>query len=128
MSIIIRVLINAVALGAAVFLIDGLNVDTASTSETVIAYIALGALFGVVNAVIKPIVKTVGCAFYILTLGLISLVVNALLLLLTGWLAGMFGLAFTIDGFWPAFWGAIVISVVSWVLSLLLPGGDGDED
>ncbi|MFC4866695.1 MULTISPECIES: phage holin family protein [Streptomonospora] len=128
MSIIIRVLINAVALGAAVFLIDGLNVGTTSTSEAVIAYIALGALFGVVNAVIKPIVKTVGCAFYILTLGLISLVVNALLLLLTGWLAGMLGLAFTIDGFWPAFWGAIVISVVSWVLSLLLPGKDSDED
>ncbi|GAA1751767.1 phage holin family protein [Streptomonospora arabica] len=127
-SIIIRVLINAVALGAAVFLIDGLNVGTTSTSEAVIAYIALGALFGVVNAVIKPIVKTVGCAFYILTLGLISLVVNALLLLLTGWLAGMLGLAFTIDGFWPAFWGAIVISVVSWVLSLLLPGKDSDED
>ncbi|WP_186355733.1 phage holin family protein [Streptomonospora sp. PA3] len=126
MSIIIRILVNAVALAAAVFLIDGLNVDSASTGETIVVYLALGAIFGVVNAVIKPIVKTVGCAFYVLTLGLISLVVNALLLLLTAWIAGVLGLPFTIDGFWPALLGAIVVAVVSWLLSLLLPGRDDD--
>lgn len=123
-SIIIRILVNAVALAAAVFLIDGLDVDTTSTGELVVVYLALGVIFGVVNAVIKPIVKTVGCAFYVLTLGLISLVVNALLLLLTAWIAGVVGLPFTIAGFWPALLGAIVVAVVSWVLSLVLPGDD----
>ncbi|GAB3454746.1 phage holin family protein [Streptomonospora sediminis] len=125
-SIIIRILVNAVAIAAAVFLIDGLNVDSSSTGELIVTYLALGIIFGVINAVIKPLVKTVGCAFYVVTLGLIALVVNALLLLLTAWLAGVLGLPFTIDGFWPAFFGAIVIAVVSWLLSVLLPGDDDD--
>lgn len=125
-SIIIRILVNAVAIAAAVFLIDGLNVGSSSTGELVVTYLALGIIFGVINAVIKPLVKTVGCAFYVVTLGLIALVVNALLLLLTAWLAGVLGLPFTIDGFWPAFFGAIVIAVVSWLLSVLLPGDDDD--
>ncbi|MDA8372143.1 MAG: phage holin family protein [Nocardiopsaceae bacterium] len=124
MSIIIRIVVNAIALGAAVFLVEGINVTAESTADKVVVYLALGVIFGVVNAVIKPIVKTVGCAFYILTLGLIALVVNALLLLLTEWMAGLFGLGFTIDGFWAAFWGAIVIAVVSWLLSMFLPDKD----
>ncbi|MBB4930243.1 putative membrane protein [Lipingzhangella halophila] len=124
MSIIIRVIVNAVALWAAVFLIDGINVTAQSTANQIVVYLAVGAIFGLVNAIIKPIVKTVGCAFYILTLGLIALVVNALLLLLTAWAANLLGLGFTIEGFWPAFWGAIVIAVVSWLLSMFLPDGD----
>lgn len=124
MSIILRVVINALALWAAVYFVQGLNVQAATGGEEILVYLALGVIFGVVNAVIKPIVKTVGCAFYALTLGLIALVVNALLLLLTEWIAGLFDLPFGIDGFWPAFWGAIVVAVVSWVLSLFLGGRD----
>ncbi|RNL86198.1 phage holin family protein [Halostreptopolyspora alba] len=127
MSIIIRVVVNAVALWAAVLLIDGINVTAQSTADQIVVYLAVGAIFGLVNAVIKPIVKTVGCAFYILTLGLIALVVNALLLMLTAWAADLLGLAFTVDGFWPAFWGAIVVAVVSWLLSLFLPDA-GDRE
>ncbi|GAA2002066.1 phage holin family protein [Nocardiopsis rhodophaea] len=123
-SIIIRILVNAIALWAAVFLIDGINVAATDTADQIIVYLAVGVIFGLVNAVIKPIVKTVGCAFYVLTLGLVALVVNALLLMLTEWVAGLFDLPFTIDGFWPAFWGAIVIAVVSWLLSLFLPDGE----
>ncbi|MBV2365598.1 phage holin family protein [Streptomonospora nanhaiensis] len=126
MSIILRIFINAVAIWAAVFLIEGLDVQTESPTQTILVYVALGAIFGLVNAVIKPIVKTVGCAFYVLTLGLIALVVNALLLLLTAWIAGALDLPFTIDGFWPALLGAIVVAVVSWLLSLLLPGDSDD--
>nr|WP_218902436.1 phage holin family protein [Streptomonospora nanhaiensis] len=121
-----RIFINAVAIWAAVFLIEGLDVQTESPTQTILVYVALGAIFGLVNAVIKPIVKTVGCAFYVLTLGLIALVVNALLLLLTAWIAGALDLPFTIDGFWPALLGAIVVAVVSWLLSLLLPGDSDD--
>lgn len=121
MSLIIRVIVNALALWAAVLLIDGIDVTAQETSDQILVYLAVGAIFGLVNAIIKPIVKAVGCLFYALTLGLIGLVVNALLLLLTNWIADLFGLPFDIAGFWPAFWGAIVIAVVSFLVSLLLP-------
>lgn len=126
MSIIIRIVVNAVALAAAVFLIDGINVTAESPAEKIVIYLAVGVIFGVVNAIIKPIVKTVGCAFYVLTLGLVALVVNALLLILTAWVAGVLALPFSVTGFWPAFWGAIVVAVVSWVLGLVLPDRDDD--
>jgi len=80
----------------------------------------MALIFGVINAVLKPIVKVVGCVFYILTLGLIGLVVNALLLWLTSWVAGKLNLPFHITGFWPAFWGAIIIGVVGWLLNVTL--------
>ncbi|WP_150250224.1 phage holin family protein [Nocardiopsis deserti] len=126
MSLIIRVIVNALALWAAVLLIDGIEVTAQDTVGQILVYLAVGAIFGVVNAVIKPIVKTVGCLFYALTLGLIGLLVNALLLLLTNWIAGLFDLPFQIDGFWPAFWGAIVVTIVSWLLSMFLPDGNDD--
>ncbi|WP_184293391.1 phage holin family protein [Nocardiopsis algeriensis] len=124
MSLIIRVIVNALAVWAAVTLISGIDVNTDSLAGTILVYVAVGAIFGVVNAVIKPIVKAVGCLFYALTLGLIGLIVNALLFMLTEWIAGLFDLPFTISGFWPAFWGALVVTVVSWLLSMFLPDGD----
>ncbi|MFJ9553023.1 phage holin family protein [Nocardiopsis sp. NPDC101807] len=126
MSLIIRVIVNALALWAAVFLIDGIDVTAQTTAGQIGVYLAVGAIFGVVNAIIKPIVKAVGCLFYALTLGLIGLVVNALLLMLTNWIASLFALPFHIEGFWPAFWGAIVVTIVSWLLSMFLPDGQDD--
>ena len=120
-SLIIRVIANALALWVAVLLVDGIDVSTQDTTSQVITFLVVGAIFGVVNAVIKPIVKTVGCLFYALTLGLIGLVVNALLFLLTEWIAGLFDVPFHVNGFWPAFWGAIVVTIVSWVVSMFLP-------
>ena len=129
-TLIIRVIVNALALWAAVFLVNstigGISVTTQDTVSQILVYLGVGAIFGVVNAVIKPIIKTVGCLFYALTLGLIGLIVNALLFLLTEWIAGLFGIPFVVDGFWPAFWGAIVVSVVSWLLSMFLPDGQDD--
>ncbi|GAB3500229.1 phage holin family protein [Nocardiopsis coralliicola] len=128
MSIIIRILVNALALAAAAYLIDGIQIAPGDpVGEQILTYTVIAALFGVVNAVIKPIVKTVGCAFYVLTLGLIALVVNALLLMLTAWAAGVFGFDFVIADFWPsAVLGALVITIVSWLLSWLLPDNDDD--
>ncbi|MBQ1082885.1 MULTISPECIES: phage holin family protein [unclassified Nocardiopsis] len=126
MSLIIRVIANALALWAAVLLVDGIDVTAQDTVGQVVVYLVVGAIFGVVNAVIKPIVKTVGCLFYALTLGLIGLVVNALLFMLTAWIAGLFDVPFHVDGFWPAFWGAIVVTIVSWVVSMFLPDGRDD--
>jgi len=120
MRFVIRVLITAVAMLVATWLLPGIEVTAGTTLRKVATLIVVALIFGVINAVLKPIVKVVGCVFYILTLGLIGLVVNALLLWLTSWVAGKLNLPFHITGFWPAFWGAIIIGVVSWLLSITL--------
>lgn len=124
MRVVIRVLVSAAALFVATLAISGIRLTTGSTESKVFTLIVVALIFGVVNTVLKPIIKTIGCVFYLLTLGLIALVVNALLLLLTSWVAGKLSLPFHVTGFWPAFWGAILIGVVSWLLNLLL----GDKD
>jgi len=120
MWLILRLLITAAALFVATALVHGIQLLAGTTLAKVTTLVVVALIFGVVNAVLKPIVKTVGCVFYILTLGLIGLVVNALLFLLTSWVAGKLHEPFHITGFWPAFWGAIIVGVVSWLLSLTL--------
>ncbi|HTS98828.1 MAG TPA: phage holin family protein [Streptosporangiaceae bacterium] len=120
MRLVIRVLITAAALLVATAVVPGIELLTSSTVSKVTTLIVVALIFGVVNAVLKPIVKIIGCIFYILTLGLIGLVVNALLLLLTSWVAGKLSEPFHVTGFWPAFWGAIIVSVVGWLLSITL--------
>jgi putative membrane protein len=84
-------------------------------------------IFGIINAVLRPIIKTVGCGLYVLTLGLISLIVNGLLFLLTSWIAGKFELPFHVDNFWPsAIFGALLVGIVSWILNALVPDGGDD--
>ena len=130
MRFVIRVLITAVAMLVATWLLPGIEVTAGTTLRKVATLVVVALIFGVINAVLKPIIKVLGCFFYIITLGLIGLVVNALLLWLTSWVAGKLNLPFHITGFWPAFWGAIIIGVVSWLLSITLgekrpPEGDG---
>jgi len=103
--------------------LPGIQLTTGSTASKVLTLIAVALIFGVINAVLKPIIKTIGCLFYILTLGLVALVVNALLLWLVSVVAGWLSLPFHITGFVHAFLGAIIISVVTWLLSVLLPDG-----
>jgi putative membrane protein len=126
MKVLLRVLVSAAALYLATLVISGIELTAGSTESRVLTLIVVALIFGVVNTVLKPIIKVVGCVFYVLTLGLIALVVNALLLWLTSWVAGKLSLPFHITGFWPAFWGAILIGVVSWLLNLLL--GDKRHD
>jgi putative membrane protein len=120
-AVVVRIAVVAVALWVAERLVDGIDLTAGTSQERVGTLIAVALIFGVVNAFIKPIVQIVGCAFYVLTLGLIGLVVNALLFLLVGWVAGRLGLPFEVTGFWPAFWGAIVVGLVSFVLHLVIP-------
>ena len=120
MRFVLRVLITAVAMLVATWLLAGIEITASTTARKIATLVVVALIFGVINAVLKPIVKVVGCIFYILTLGLIGLVVNGLLLWLTSWVAGKLKLPFHITGFWPAFWGAIIIGVVSWLLSILL--------
>ena len=121
MGLIIRVLINAVALWVATLVLDGITVDAETTGGEVLTIVLVAVVFGVVNLFVKPIVKLLSLPLYILTLGLFTFVVNALMLLLTSWLAGLLDIPFDVDGFWTAVLGALVISVVSWLLNVLLP-------
>jgi putative membrane protein len=106
--LIIRLLINAVALWVAAQLVSGI-----SLSDNLWQVLVVALIFGLINALIKPILKVLSFPLIIVTLGLFTLVINALLLLLTDWLS----IGLTVDGFWPALLGAIIISVVSWFLS-----------
>ncbi len=99
MRILIRVLVSAAALAVATAVVPGISLTVGSTAARVGTLIVVALIFGVVNAVLKPIVKAIGCLLYILTLGLIGLVVNGLLLWLTSWVASEAGLPFHVSGF-----------------------------
>lgn len=118
MRVVLHIVVTAIALAVATWLISGIDVATGDKVKAAGTLLAVAAIFGLVNALIKPVIKVIGCAFYVLTLGLFALVVNGLLLMLTSWFADKLDLPFHVDGFWPAFWGAIVVGVVSWLLQL----------
>jgi putative membrane protein len=127
MGIIIRLVITAVSLWIATLLIDGIQLTTDSLPGRIGTLLAVAAIFGIVNAVLRPIIKTIGCGLYVLTLGFIAIVVNGLLFLLTSWIAGLFDLPFHVDDFWPsAILGALIVGLVSWLLNMLVPDGNDD--
>ncbi len=121
MFALVRIVVVAFALWVASLVVPGIGITAGSTGLLVAELLGIAAIFVVVEELVKPVIKTLGCLLYILTLGLIGLVVNALLLMLVGWLATNLGLPFVVEGFWAAFWGAIVVAVVSGVLHLLIP-------
>ncbi|MFC4942658.1 phage holin family protein [Pseudonocardia sp. GCM10023141] len=120
-AFIVRIAVVAVSLWVATLIVPGIDNTAGTTGARIGTLIVVALIFGLINAVLKPLIKTIGCAFYVLTLGLVGLVVNALLFMLVGWLAGGIGLPFAVNGFWAAFLGAIVVSVVSFLLHVLIP-------
>jgi putative membrane protein len=123
-GILIRVVLNAVAVWVATLLVGGVDVTTDSTGKKVLTLVVVGAILGLVNATIKPVVKLLSLPLVILTLGIFALVVNGLLFWLVAAVSSGLGAPFHVDGFWSGFWGAIVVSVVSWLLSIVVPDGD----
>jgi putative membrane protein len=123
MRFLLRVVVSAAALAVATWLVPGIQLLAGSDWSKTGTLLGVAAIFGVINAVLKPLIKVIGCAFYVLTLGLAALVVNGLLLWLTSVVAGDLTLPFHVTGFWPAFWGAIIVGLVSWLLHLII----GDE-
>jgi putative membrane protein len=112
---ILRLAASAAAVWVACIL-PGIALTTDSWPKKIGTLVVVALIFGVANAVIKPIVKTVGCAFYLLTLGLVALVVNGLLLWLTSWVCGKLDVPFVVHGFWNAVGGAIIIGLAGWIL------------
>ncbi|WP_329017280.1 phage holin family protein [Micromonospora rifamycinica] len=121
MGFLIRLVITAIALWVTTLIVPGVDVTGRNGANTALTLLVVALIFGVVNAVLKPVIKVVGCVFYLLTLGLFALVVNALLFLLTDRIARALDLPFRVDGFWAAFWGAIVMAVVTWLISVVVP-------
>ena len=121
MRLIVRVLAGAVALAVAAWLIGGISFGPGTTSEKALTLLAVAVIFGLVNAIVRPIARLLSIPLLILTLGLFTFVVNALMLLLTAGIADQFDLAFEVDGFWSALLGAVVISVVTFAINVILP-------
>lgn len=123
-GILIRVVLNAVAVWVATLIVGGVDVTTDSTGKKVATLVVVGAILGLVNATIKPAAKLLSLPLLILTLGLFALVINGLLFWLTAAISDAVGAPFHVDGFWAGFWGALVVSVVSWLLSVVVPDPD----
>ena len=121
MSFLIRVVVNALALAAATWLLADIRVGSGTQGDRLVTLLLVAVIFGLVNAVVRPVVKLLSLPFIILTLGLLIFVINALMLLLTSWLAGQLGLGWHVQGFFTALVGALVITIVTWVAELLLP-------
>ncbi|MEL7644539.1 MAG: phage holin family protein [bacterium] len=114
---LIRLAINAVALYAALTIMEGNGVTL--VNNTWLNIFILAFIFGVINATLKPLMMVLGCPFLILTLGLGTLLINTALFALAGWIGNLFQVGFTVSGFWPAFLGALIVSVVSFLLGLV---------
>jgi putative membrane protein len=121
MKFVIWLIVNAAALGVATWLFDGITLTADTDGDKIVTLLIVGAIFGAITAVVKPIVNLLSLPLIILTLGLFLLVTNALMLLLTSKLADTFGLEFHVEGFWTAVFGALVISIASMVVESLLP-------
>jgi putative membrane protein len=116
-SLVLHWLLNAAALWVAAWLLPGLDFQ-----GTIVQLFLVAAVFGVVNSLVRPILTVLTCPLIVVTLGLFTLVINGLMLWLTGALSARWGLGFTVSGFWAAFFGGMVVGIVSVVLSLMLPG------
>jgi putative membrane protein len=124
-KLIISLLINAVALYAAIALLQGRGIEPQNANWVSLLWLAL--IFGIINAVLRPILNVVGCPLILLTLGLGSLLINTLLFWLAGVIGQNFQVGFTVDGFWPAFLGALIVSVVSFILNAFFGTKEKDE-
>ncbi len=114
-SLVIRWLINTLALYVAVRVVPGVDYSGGPAGLVIVA-----ALFGLVNATLRPLLAMLTCPLVLVTLGFFLFVINALMLLLTGWLSHQFDLGFQVDGFWPAFWAGLLVSLVSLLLSIMV--------
>lgn len=118
MRLVIRWLVVALSLFAAVRVVDGITV---TSDDAWLAILAVALLLGLINAVVRPILMFLSCPLMVLTLGLFIFVINALMLWLAGWAASLLGIGFEVDGFIAAFLGALVISIVSAIANIFLP-------
>jgi putative membrane protein len=121
--LILRLAINAFALWVAISYVPGIHADELSWP----AILGLALIFGLINALVRPLIELLTCPFIILTLGLGTLLINTLLFWLTGVIGSRFDIGYSVDGFWPAFLGALVVSIISVALTLLIRDDRGER-
>ena len=121
---ILRLLASAAALAIATWLLSDITLTGSTRTSQIVTLLIVALIFGVLNAIIKPIFALFTLPLILLTLGLFLIVINACMLLLTSWLAGLFNIGWNVDGFWTALLGGIIISIVSFVLNVFLPDPD----
>jgi putative membrane protein len=121
MRFLLSVLTGAAALAIAAWLFDGISIGGATREDQLVTLLVVAAIFGVVNAIVRPIVALLSLPLYIVTLGLFFFVVNALMLMLTSWIAEQVGVPFEVNGFWTAVIGSVVITIASALIGLILP-------
>jgi putative membrane protein len=124
MRFILRLLANAGALAVATWLLSGIALTAPTTEGKVLTLLVVALIFGVVNAIVKPIFTLVTAVAVVLTLGLFLIVINALMLWLTSWVSGLFDLGWSVSGFWAALFGSIIVSIISFVLNAFIPDRD----
>ncbi len=119
----IRTAATAAALWVVIMLISGISITTPTTPlyangeyDNVLVFLGVAAIIVLLNATVKPVLKIIGLPLTILTLGLFSLVINAVIFLLAEWISDLVGLGLDIADFWSAVWGALVLAIVSWLL------------
>lgn len=120
---LLNIVINAVAIWLTTLIVAGVQVTPYAPNNGVamaLTYLLVALIFAIVNSVIGTVIKIVAFPLYILTLGLISFLINGLLLLIVGWITSWFGFGLTVDGFWWAVLGALVISIVNWIFQIIL--------
>jgi len=114
------VVVNAAALAVATGLLAGISLTADTAGHRLLTLLLVAVVFGLINAIVRPVVMLLSLPFIILTLGLLVLVINACLLLLTSWISQQLGLGFHVDGFWAALLGGIIVAIATWVLQLVV--------
>ena len=122
MRFILKVIVVAFALWLTTFIVSGVRVVPyeETTLATVLTYLLVGGIFGLVNAIVGTFVRIIAFPLYVLTLGLISFIVNGLLLLLVAWISDLMGFGLEIDGFWWGVLAALVLGLISWLIGLIV--------
>ena len=120
-TFIIRLILNAIALWLTTLIVAGVSVQPYEDTQlaAVLSYLVVALIFGVVNSIVGTAVRVVAFPLYILTLGLLSLVVNALLLMLAAWVSSLFGFGLIVENFWWGVLGALVLSIISGILGAI---------
>lgn len=122
MRFIIKVIVVAFALWLTTFIVAGVNMVPYEDTDlaTVLTYLLIALIFGLVNAIVGTFIRVIAFPLYVLTLGLISFIVNGLLLLLVAWISGLIGFGLVVEGFWWGVLGALVMGIISWLIGLIV--------
>lgn len=125
-NVVVKTIINGLALYLAAVIVPGIHLgETGDASRTLVTILVVAVIFGVINAILKPLVKLLSLPVIVLTLGLFLLVINALMLELTSWISEQLDLSFHVDSFWwDAVLGALIITIVASILNAVVPDPD----